>query len=95
MSFVRKVRQWLANRSVTIEIKGQVEGALVQSELKRIETKLSGRIDALEQYVDDVMEKYLRKISAREQRAAQKEEQLVVEPTNAFDVIRSKYGGEK
>ena len=93
--FFRNIRQWLANRSVTIEIKGQVEGALVQSELKRIETKLSGRIDALEQYVEDVMEKYLRKISAREQRAAQKEQELVIEPTNAFDVIRSKYGGEK
>ena len=93
MNLYKKIRQWCADRSVTIEIKGQVEGAVVASELKRIETKLTGRIDAIEQYVDDVMEKYLRKISAREQRAAQKEPEKLVEPSTAFEAIRGKYGG--
>ena len=88
-------KQWLANRSVTIEFKGQVEGALVQNELRRIETKLTARMDALEGYVDDVMEKYLRKITARENRAKQKEEELIVEPITAFETIRQKYGGRE
>ena len=94
-SFFAKWKQWLANRSVTIEFKGQVEGALVQNELRRIETKLAARMDALEGYVDDVMEKYLRKITARENRAKQKEEELIVEPINGFEMIRQKYGGRE
>ena len=91
----KKIRQWIANRSVTIEFKGQVEGALVQNELRRIETKLTGRMDALEDYVEDVMEKYLRKITARENRAKQKEETLIVEPATGFESIRQKYGGRE
>ena len=91
----KKTRQWIANRGATIEFKGQVEGALVQNELKRIETKLTARMDALEGYVDDVMEKYLRKITARENRAKQKEENLIVEPINGFETIRQKYGGRE
>lgn len=87
------LKQWLANRSVTIEFKGQVEGILVQNELRRIESKLTARMDALEGYVDDVMEKYLRKITARENRAKQKEEPMIVEPINGFDMIRQKLGG--
>ena len=89
------LKQWLANRSVTIEFKGQVEGILVQNELRRIESKLTARMDALEGYVDDVMEKYLRKITARENRAKQKEEMPVITPTTGFDVIRQKYGGNE
>ena len=90
---IHLLKQWFANRGATIEIRGYVEGALVQSELKRIETKLSGRMDALEQYVEDVMEKYLRKISAREQRAAQKELVLDQPVMNEYETIRQKYGG--
>jgi hypothetical protein len=89
------LKQWLANRSVTIEFKGQVEGALVQNELRRIETKLTGRMDALEDYVEDVMEKYLRKITARENRAKQKEEAVPLEPITGFDLIRQKLGGRE
>ena len=91
----KKIGQWLANRSVTIELKGQVEGALVQNELRRIETKLTGRMDALEAYVEDVMEKYLRKVTARENRAKTKEEPMIIEPTNGFEIIRQKYGGRE
>jgi len=94
-SLFRKWRQWLANRSVTIEFRGQVEGILVQNELRRIESKLTARIDVLEGYVDDVIEKYLRKVTARENRARQKEEPMVVEPTTGFDIIRQKYGGRE
>ena len=94
-TLIGKWRQWLANRSATIEFKGQVEGALVQNELRRIETKLTGRMDALEDYVNDVMEKYLRKITARENRAKQKEEPMIVEPITGFDMIRQKYGGKE
>ena len=93
--FLGILGQWLANRRVTVEFKGQVEGALVQNELRRIETKLTGRMDALEDYVEDVMEKYLRKITARENRAKQKEEALIVEPLNGFETIRQKYGGRE
>ena len=90
-----KMRQWLANRSMTIEFKGQVEGALVQNELRRIETKLTARMDALEGYVDDVMEKYLRKITARENRAKQKEEMPAIAIPTEFGTIRQKYGGRE
>ena len=88
-------KQWIANRGATIDFKGQVEGALVQNELRRIETKLTGRMDALEDYVEDVMEKYLRKITARENRAKQKEEPMIVEPATGFEMIRQKYGGRE
>ena len=91
----KKMRQWLADRSVTIEFKGQVEGALVQNELRRIETKLVARMDALEGYVDDVMEKYLRKITARENRAKDKEKQETADAFNIYDVIREKKGGRE
>ena len=94
MKIFNNIGQWLANRGATIEFKGQVEGALVQNELRRIETKLVARMDALEGYVDDVMEKYLRKITARENRAKQKDEPLIVEPLNGFETIRQKYGGQ-
>ena len=90
-----KMRQWLANRSMTIEFKGQVEGALVQNELRRIETKLTARMDALEGYVDDVMEKYLRKITARENRAKQKDEMPPINVPTGFETIRQKYGGRE
>jgi hypothetical protein len=89
------MKQWLANRGATIEFKGQVEGSLVQNELRRIETKLTGRMDALEDYVEDVMEKYLRKITARENRAKQKEETVPVQSATGFEMIRQKYGGRE
>ena len=92
---LRKMRQWLANRSMTIEIKGQVEGVLVQNELRRIETKLTARIDALESYIDDVIEKYLRKITARENRAKPKEEMPAMIAPTEFATIRQKYGGHE
>jgi hypothetical protein len=91
----RQLKQWLANRSVTIEFKGQVEGILVQNELRRIESKLTARMDALEGYVDDVMEKYLRKITARENRAKQAEKEVAVDAFNIYDVIRNKQGGHE
>jgi hypothetical protein len=52
-------------------------------------------MDALEDYVEDVMEKYLRKITARENRAKQKEEAIIVEPATGFEIIRQKYGGRE
>ena len=90
-----KWKQWLANRGAAIEFKGQVEGILVQNELRRIESKLTASMDALEGYVDDVMEKYLRKITARENRAKQKEEMPLVEKPTEFETIRQKYGGRE
>jgi len=95
MKIFKYIRQWLANRSVTIEFKGQVEGILVQNELRRIESKLTARMDALEGYVDDVMEKYLRKITARENRAKQRDMPEIAEPTTGFEIIRQKYGGHE
>ena len=89
------IKQWLANRGATIEFKGQVEGTLVQNELRRIETKLTGRMDALEAYVEDVMEKYLRKITARENRAKQAEKEETVDAFNIYDVIRKRMGGHE
>ena len=89
------LKQWLANRSMTIEFRGQVEGALVQNELRRIETKVTARMDALESYVDDVLEKYLRKITARENRAKQKEEMPAMITPTEFATIRQKYGGRE
>jgi hypothetical protein len=94
-SLIGILRQWLADRGATIEFKGRVEGSLVQNELRRIETKLTGRMDALEDYVEDVMEKYLRKITARENRAKQKEESAPVETETGFEMIRRKFGGRE
>ena len=88
-------KQWIANRSATIEYRGYIEAELIQHDLARLNTKLTGRIDALETYVEDVVEKYLKKMNTREARAKQKDEELIVEPMNGFETIRQKYGGRE
>ena len=90
-----KVRQWFANRGATIEYKGYIEAELIQHDLARLNTKLTGRIDALETYVEDVVEKYLKKMNTREARAREKEAELIVEPVTQFETIRQKYGGRE
>ena len=89
------LRQWLANRGATIEYRGYIEAELVQHDLARLNTKLTGRIDALETYVEDVVEKYLKKMNTREARAKQKDAELIVEPITEFETIRQKYGGRE
>ena len=88
-------KQGIANKAATNEYSGYIEAALVQHDLARLNTKLTGRIDALETYVEDVVEKYLKKMNTREARAKQKEEELIVEPINGFDMIRQKIGGRE
>ena len=88
-------RQWLANRGAAVEYRGYIEAELIQHDLARLNTKLTGRIDALETYVEDVVEKYLKKMNTREARAKQKDEELIVEPMNGFETIRQKYGGRE
>ena len=88
-------RQWIANRGATIEYRGYIEAELVQHDLARLNTKLTGRIDALETYVEDVVEKYLKKMNTREARAREKEAELIVEPVTQFETIRQKYGGRE
>ena len=92
---IKKIRQWMTNIVATKEYSGYIEAALVQHDLARLNTKLTGRIDALETYVEDVVEKYLKKMNTREARAKQKEEELIVEPINGFDMIRQKIGGRE
>lgn len=67
------IMQWKANYSASVEITAYIEAGRVMNELKRMDTKLTARIDALEQSQDDVLEKYLRKITAREIRGKQKD----------------------
>ena len=88
-------KQWIANRSATIEYRGYIEAELIQHDLARLNTKLTGRIDALETYVEDVVEKYLKKMNTREARAREKEAELIVEPVTQFETIRQKYGGRE
>ena len=95
MKIFNKMRQWSANRSETIEYKGYIEAELIQHDLARLNTKLTGRIDALETYVEDVVEKYLKKMNTREARAKMKDQELIVEPLTEFQTIREKYGGPK
>ena len=95
MGVVGKMRQWFANRGATIEYRGYIEAELIQHDLARLNTKLTGRIDALETYVEDVVEKYLKKMNTREARARQKDEELIVEPVSGFEIIRQKYGGRE
>lgn len=95
MKMFSNLRQWIANRSVTIEYKGYIEAELIQHDLARLNTKLTGRIDALETYVNDVVEKYLKKLNTRETRAREKEGELIIEPINGFETIRQKYGGRE
>ena len=93
MKLYRKMEQWVANRRATTELIGYVEGKVVQGELKRIEAKLTARIDALELYVEDVTDKYMKKGLLRARDAQRKEAELIVEPLNGFETIRQKYGG--
>jgi len=94
-SLYGKWKQWRANRDATTAFRGYVEAELVQHDLARLNTKLTGRIDALETYVEDVVEKYMKKMNTREARAKQKEEGLILEPLNGFETIRQKYGGRE
>ena len=95
MKLYRKLKQWVANRVATTELIGYVEGKVVQGELKRIEAKLAARIDALELYVEDVTDKYMKKGLLRARDAERKEAELTVEPLNGFETIRQKYGGKE
>ena len=88
-------KQLQADRAATKDLIGYVEGKVVQGELKRIEAKLSARIDALELYVEDVTDKYMKKGLLRARDAQRKEEELIVEPMTGFDAIRQKYGGRE
>ena len=92
---IKKIRQWMTNIVATKEYSGYIEAALVQHDLARLNTKLTGRIDALETYVEEVMEKYMKRMNMRDARAKQKEEELIVEPINGFDMIRQKIGGRE
>ena len=85
----------MANRKAKVELTGYVEATLIQNDLARINTSLTARIDALETYVNMVTEKYMKQMATREARAAKKEAELVVEPTNLYGVIRQKYGGRE
>ncbi|MCK4529360.1 hypothetical protein KAW18_18505 [candidate division WOR-3 bacterium] len=95
MKIFNNWKQWIANRGATIEYKGYIEAVLVQHDLARLNTKLTGRIDALETYVEDVVEKYLKKMNTREARAKEKEMPVIVEPLSTFETIRQKYGGKE
>ena len=90
-----KWAQWLANRKAHVEYSGYIEANLIQHDLARINTALSARIDALETYVNMVTEKYMKQMATRETRARKKEEELIIEPTNGFEIIRQKYGGKE
>lgn len=68
-----KICQWNANLSCKTEVHGMIEATIVKNDLKRLETSINRRLDAIESYTDDVIEKYLRKISARENRERKKE----------------------
>lgn len=88
------IGQWRVNISATAEFKGYIEASIVRNELKRIEAKLTGRLDTLEEVIDDVMEKYLRKVTARERREAKAqegEEQSIV--TDPYEEIRRRHEG--
>ena len=95
MGLFKKIWQWYADRGATVEYKGYIEAELIQHDLARLNTKLTGRIDALETYVEDVVEKYLKKMNTREARAREKEGPTIVEPITGFEIIRQKYGGRE
>jgi len=67
------IMQWKVNYAAKVEFTAYIEAGRVMNELKRMDTKLTARIDALEQSQDEVLEKYLRKITARETREKKKE----------------------
>jgi len=94
-SLYGKWKQWRANRDATTEFRGYVEAELVQHDLARLNTKLTGRIDALETYVEDVVEKYMKRMNTREARAKLRDEGPTVVPMTGFETIRQKYGGRE
>lgn len=94
-TIVSFLRQWRLNGVAKVELKAMVEASLVKHELKRLDTKLSGRLDALEQQVDDVMVKYVRKTAAQESRDKKSEEKATpLKEVNSFDTIRRKRYGD-
>ena len=72
-----------------------VDGTRILAHLRATERALSARIDALELYVDDVTEKYLKKGQSKARYAREKDQDLIVEPINGFEMIRQKYGGRE
>ena len=65
------------------------------AQLRATERTLNARIDALELYVDDVTEKYLKKAESKPRYAREKEPELLVAPMDGFETIRQKYGGRE
>ena len=88
-------KQSQTNKIAKEEYNGMIDMITVKHGLARIDTKLTARMDALEMYVGDVMEKHLKKTDMRERRAREKEEPMIVEPMNGFETIRQKYGGRE
>lgn len=77
IEFFCKIQNWLrqilSNGKAKVEFSGMIEASIVRNDLKRLETSLNRRLDAIESYTDEVIEKYLRKISAKENRERKKE----------------------
>lgn len=89
------LRQFLSNGKAKVEFSGMIEASIVRNDLKRLETSMNRRLDMIESYTDDVIEKYLRKISARENRERkgliEETPQIQVDP---YSEILKKYGRE-
>lgn len=88
-------KAWKERKEYNREDSIYVEGMRSLARLRAVERSLSSRIDALELYVDDVTEKYLKKGQSKARYAKEKEEELMVEPINGFETIRQKYGGRE
>ena len=86
---------WKERKEYNREDSIYVEGMRSLARLRAVERSLSSRIDALELYVDDVTEKYLKKGQSKARYAKEKEEELIVEPINGFDMIRQRMGGRE
>ena len=89
------IREHLEIQRNTRRVKGDIDVDRILAHLRASERALSTRIDALELYVDDVTEKYLKKGERKERYAREKDQELVVEPINGFEMIRQKYGGHE
>ena len=86
---------WKERKEYNREDSIYVEGMRSLARLRAVERSLSSRIDALELYVDDVTEKYLKKGQSKARYAKEKEEPMLVESETVFDTIRGKYGGRE
>lgn len=87
----KQLCQLRANIHCKTEVHGMIEASIVRNDLKRLETSINRRLDAIESYTDDVIEKYLRKISARENRERKKEIEEETE-YNPYDEILRRRG---